>query len=805
MASLTELLEGASSEVLENLEEVTTKYITLEGLIPTVTDLLKDQAAEIRLYNKELGTGSKTSSKFRGELAKISSEIGVSVREQLELVSVTKQYHQGIQDTTKATLNFVRASGVSIDTIGELSATMTVMGNTSEKSFTEMYEGILSVRDALGLTADQINITANILTRYNVIMQANEQRMVSAGKSAAKFVSTLTSVGIKGDEVSDILDKLIDPNKLTDNIALLSKMGLTVSDLVSGDPLEKLDSATERLRDIGKEITNIAKVNRFQANELAKVYGLTLDQAIRLSELDTSNVGLDTKKSLEQYRNEVSTLTQTLTDFKTVITGGLVQGISWVGNIVEKLTNTLDRQSRAIKTIVAIWLGKKLFTGLTNVFGKAAKKFGKDFGEGFSDYLKQVEARDKSKVAEMSGLVPKKESEQNIDYGWGKNYELAALKRRQEFDRKKYKTENPNITSGEILENVQEHAREINSLKKTRAQLESTGQTEELKLFDERFGKVISGFDETFKGLIDKIYEVDKKWENSRIKGSSENLIKENSRLNQTNFVGSFESMARETGLGSLEQYGLNGKEQKAAELVNISSGPKEFLENLIEFWKLSDDPKAAEYIEAAGKSLKDLRDNAITAAGGVDELKKATKDLDYALEQSSKNIKGRFTSLLKGLLTDVGTKIKSIFNPKTMIYGGLGAITALLAKSEKGQQAIAKFNENIITPAIETLTNIITPVIEGIAKAINWITDFFAPKLSKITSKINNSVSTIESSYKKEDLKQMMLASGVDYKRDEDKLIAILGEAVYEIKGISKKQDESNDNALARAQFATT
>ena len=159
MADILDSIGNGLDDMLGTLSDTAKKYVSLEEIIPSVNDLLISQAKDFKVLNKELGNGSKLSSQLRGEFANLSKQLGVSTRDIFELTSTTKNYHQGITGLTSSTLKFVKASGASTDILGNMISMMNVLDSVSSESLEGMYEDILAVRDAYGLTQEQLDET----------------------------------------------------------------------------------------------------------------------------------------------------------------------------------------------------------------------------------------------------------------------------------------------------------------------------------------------------------------------------------------------------------------------------------------------------------------------------------------------------------------------------------------------------------------------------------------------------------------------------------------------------------------------
>jgi len=94
MSDLLDSLGESTGKALDGITSVVDTYISLEKIIPGVTELFTDQASEIRKLSKELGNGNKYLSEFRSEIIEVSKATGIASKETLKLLDVTRQYQK---------------------------------------------------------------------------------------------------------------------------------------------------------------------------------------------------------------------------------------------------------------------------------------------------------------------------------------------------------------------------------------------------------------------------------------------------------------------------------------------------------------------------------------------------------------------------------------------------------------------------------------------------------------------------------------------------------------------------------------
>ena len=817
MAILKDLLGSTTGELLDNLTEVGDTYIDLEKIIPVVNEMLTDQASEMRKLNRELGSGSKTTAELRSDFASLSRQLGVTTRDIYELVNETRQYHQGIKESTSSTLQFVKASGASIDIIGKFSAKLNILGKTSKSSFDTMYTNILSVREAYGLTDNQIDDIIVSLGNYATVTGASSEQMERASITLAKFTSQLTSAGIEADKVSEIINGMLDPDRMTDNLVLMSKIGVSITDMVSGNPIEKLEGSADKLKQIGQEISNIAKTNRIQANEVAKVYGLTLEQANLLANMDTSENALNTQKQLEQYRNEMTTFVESIKYTVTRLSGLISGPLAYIGKIFETFGNVIGMLPRGIGALIVGVTGKRILNKISEHLGDAAKKWGKNIAEPLKEYMSQVDKKSKSKKSDMDALSPKLARDAtNLGFGYNFAYKQET-KLNEKLAKKRGAKKSSELDIGEVIENYQQYQNFYNEIQK---EIERAGGAGTIKgrALNKKYAGMSTAL-ERVGGIIEnqggkygykKFTEEDEYTQN--IKAYQRASKKEEKEAASITLIDDFLTK-QEVNTGFLKD--MNSEAiQQMAEVLSIGdySSPIEALKALEEFLGNSNLKAAKEGVKGVTQKIDDLGDEAKQDTKFIEDASESLKELGKSAQGAKLGLGNRMLTLLEGVGPFIRNNLKKVIGAG---IGGLGiGILSAIGKNEKIQESLSGVKESIsgvfstlvesISPAIEAVSNWINaainwlkPKIDAVAEFMGKIASWFGGKVSKSVESIEKSVSAIEDTYKQEDLKTMVGGAAV-FNSETNELLAKLDDIYYKVVDVTKKQDVAAEAAVA-------
>jgi hypothetical protein len=298
-------------------------YFGIQTLYPAIQEFA-ELNTNIKMVNAQLGQTFKITSPLNKNIANLAASTGLSSTKLLGAASAASRYHQVLsKDLMKSTVMFSDATGLSSESVGDFVGKMLSIGAVSEESYKKMLEGILQVRDSYGLTSEAIDDIFRITQKYALVTGETGVKIESTSSKIAEFTSRLKAAGVETSEITGLIEKMIDPDKMEDNLMLLSKMGMSIHDLTVGDPLKDLESMTPKLKSLAEDI--LAQPNRMIANEMAKMYGYTLEEMREFSKIDTSDRAMEERKQLEKYREEIMTATSSLKDLGNHVFGKVAE------------------------------------------------------------------------------------------------------------------------------------------------------------------------------------------------------------------------------------------------------------------------------------------------------------------------------------------------------------------------------------------------------------------------------------------------------------------------------------------------
>lgn len=288
-------IKKATSE-LSSLKDVSRVF---DGLLKfSVTFATTKVAMEMIKFNSELhrtvinaGKSKKELETYKNTVINLSSEMG-ALHEDANNVAKTlaKLQYAGtakdINDAAKASYGFARAFGLNYEEITENTVELQKWGQLSAKTTSAIYADTMKVAQANGLTNNAAKLVIKSTKEWSGTLKAFGKSAIDVQKynmSLAKTVSALEKVGVSAGTVTKLIEDLMDPENIEDNIPKYAALGISITDAITGniDP-EKMASG---LKDFGEKLKQMGPIAGAQ---YAKAMGVSYKDAIKAASADMS-------------------------------------------------------------------------------------------------------------------------------------------------------------------------------------------------------------------------------------------------------------------------------------------------------------------------------------------------------------------------------------------------------------------------------------------------------------------------------------------------------------------------------------
>lgn len=365
----SDLLIGGIGKSLKTIAEFTGAATISLGLKDMVSSLMKinDEATKsaVILGTKAFGKPLKDSIKeIEGNMNSLQREIGVSTEKAKELTNafLTKRITENIEQSTKAVAMFQRATNASTDSIMSMYNEMYHGASMSIKNIDNILANMSKVQHSIGLSEEGMNVAIEYAGKLTTQLRgfgATDEQIKSSTVSLTKFVSSMEKVGVSAQKATNFVEKLMDPERIEENIGLYSQLGITMEEALSGNALNG-DTLQEGLKEFSQRIVDMGPI---AGTAYAKSFGYSYNQAMKTVKLDGTEV-------VEEVSQE-----DTMKSLKTMS---------------EEVLGTTGKINKAFNQFkgTILKLGPAALAALAAIIAIAKKRISKALKEGFSEGIK---------------------------------------------------------------------------------------------------------------------------------------------------------------------------------------------------------------------------------------------------------------------------------------------------------------------------------------------------------------------------------------------------------------------------------
>ena len=260
-------------------------------------------------------------------------------------------------------------TGVSSNAILNLSESMLKFNKNLQFTTADtkkMNEYLVAFQRATGLSSQSMEKLSNdmaLVMKKAGGMFDSKIKVEAFGKSVLNLGGYFEKLGIDVSKAANLVDSFIDPLKMEKNLALLTRMGYAVSDILRGNVggEDKLGMGIEKF---AKQVEAVAKTNRFAAAQMAQqITGgeFTLDELMKISKQGYSAFAKE--KAAKQPKTTPDLFNEYLKDRNETI----AQKIEIIKNKINYIFSEV-----AVKIAGAIREFQNFFIKIINFFQKIA-------------------------------------------------------------------------------------------------------------------------------------------------------------------------------------------------------------------------------------------------------------------------------------------------------------------------------------------------------------------------------------------------------------------------------------------------
>ena len=406
-------MNGGLRDIAQTFKDVANVYVSF-GMLKNMTSMLKaNKEINIELHRTLINSGKHGESlkAAKGAVFDLRKEYGATFEDAKAVVETLaqKQYVGNIKEAASASYQFARATGIDRSEIAQLTVDLQKMGKVSGKTTTAMYADLLKIQQANGLTKEGMKAVGNQIVKNAANMRAWGKSEADIRNMAAKtglLVSQFEKVGISAQSAADLVDRLLNPENIEENIASYAALGISISDAINGEIDE--GQITAGLKDFGNKLKEMGPI---AGKAYAKAMGISYSDAIKATDIEDATAEAMTptdkaNEALNQLTENTKTWEEQLTDVQNKVEGwvqslpGIFLGVAAIiqGILTKKADGIINIITNKIKGAT-----EKSSTDIEKMFSGKSLKIADIYKANYQDILSYTDAQ----VGEESGRINK--------------------------------------------------------------------------------------------------------------------------------------------------------------------------------------------------------------------------------------------------------------------------------------------------------------------------------------------------------------------------------------------------------------
>lgn len=395
------LKDGLRSMVQGPLGDLTAAI----GLMRVFTDAIESQGEamhDIVRMNINQADSRKENTKALFEYSNAMVEVGEAtnvslVRAQQQMNALARIRVSGtveeLAELSKTAIDMQHAFGISESAAAEFAKNLVMIGGLAVDNVRPVANELANVQESLGLTEQEATEAGaqigKMIRQLSAFGDVSQKEAAIVAREVGKMTAAFTKAGMSAQDASQMLDKLMDPDKLTENTLLFTKMGISASDafrMMSGEG-EVMEGMTERMVQVAKDLKSQFGGNVYALKSMAEAHGMSLSQVQQLSKLSKEDLetqkeeaalaqqAAETRDSMREKIKELGAQLNILIQRFVLpllnILTQIAKGVVWIVDQVDKLGPVFKTVIGVVLTGMLVTKGAlfKLIAGSTKLFG----------------------------------------------------------------------------------------------------------------------------------------------------------------------------------------------------------------------------------------------------------------------------------------------------------------------------------------------------------------------------------------------------------------------------------------------------
>jgi len=324
------------------------------------TKLTLEYNTKLKSLSYQMGEAGKTTGQLTNAMYSVAKATGISVDKAGDLVIALRKMRVPTKDIAElgsTTQKVSEITGMTAESTQRLTGELIRTGKMGVKSTESILASMVKVQRVIGLTNNEMEqLNETIISSTRILHQYGKSagQIEKFNKGVVKLAGAFSSVGIKADEASQLVDQLLDPGRVQDNALLYARLGVSMKDALSGDVDPGMLAG--KFKSLGTQLKGMSNA---AASAYAKQLGKPLQTLRAMADIDMSklnksleggaNASEAINKAWKQQLSPQQKFRKAMEQVKTTISSLLSK---YVVPLLAKLTDFVEKNMGKIKSFM---------------------------------------------------------------------------------------------------------------------------------------------------------------------------------------------------------------------------------------------------------------------------------------------------------------------------------------------------------------------------------------------------------------------------------------------------------------------
>lgn len=195
---------------------------------------------------------------------------------------------KNLESVAITSMRMTDALGMSQGAANEFARSLMVVGDASAEGFEMAAEALVTVRNSMGLTAQEATVVTSqvgrMIRQFSAFGDVGDGAVAMVTEEVGRLVAAFTQVGLEASEASGLIDRMMNVDNINQNVMLWQGLGISMQegfDVMAGGA-GAIDGLSDRMVGLARSLMDQARAAGTSApfilKQFEQMYGISAQQ-----------------------------------------------------------------------------------------------------------------------------------------------------------------------------------------------------------------------------------------------------------------------------------------------------------------------------------------------------------------------------------------------------------------------------------------------------------------------------------------------------------------------------------------------